>query len=338
MDPASSSGSASQPPPAPAPAADAGGPGVGKGRAVAALVVGMAGSGKTTLMQRLNLHCAEQKRPAYYVNMDPATRTVPFSAGIDIRDTVDYKQVMQKYGLGPNGAIMTSLNLFATRFDQVLDILEKRSAEGVEHVFLDTPGQIEAFTWSASGMIITETLALQFPTVLLFVVDTPRTSNPTTFMSNMLYACSILYKTHLPIVLVLNKTDVTPADFAMEWMSDFEKFQEALDSARSQSYLTSLNRSMALMLEEFYRNLRAVPVSAASGEGISDLLDAIQAAAGDYEQDYLPEIQRRKREAEEKERQRQVDSMDKLMQDMRMPPPPGGADSDGEGSSRNSPS
>lgn len=39
----------------------------------------------------------------------------------------DCSQVMSQYGLGPNGAITTSLNLFATRFDQVLDLLEKRS-------------------------------------------------------------------------------------------------------------------------------------------------------------------------------------------------------------------
>jgi hypothetical protein len=30
-----------------------------------------------------------------------------------------WRQVMRQYQLGPNGAIMTSLNLFATRFDQV---------------------------------------------------------------------------------------------------------------------------------------------------------------------------------------------------------------------------
>ena len=32
---------------------------------------------------------------------------------------VNYKNVMKQYGLGPNGGILTSLNLFATRFDQV---------------------------------------------------------------------------------------------------------------------------------------------------------------------------------------------------------------------------
>lgn len=62
-------------------------------------------------------------------------------------------------------------------------------------MFVDTPGQIEVFTWSASGSIITETLAATLPTCLIYVVDTPRSANPVTFMSNMLYACSILYKT-----------------------------------------------------------------------------------------------------------------------------------------------
>jgi hypothetical protein len=44
-------------------------------------------------------------------------------------------------------------------------------------------------------------------------------------MSNMLYACSIMYKFKLPFIIVLNKTDITSAEFALEWMTDYEKFQ-----------------------------------------------------------------------------------------------------------------
>jgi len=47
----------------------------------------------------------------------------------DIRDTVNYKEIMKQYGLGPNGGIVTSLNLFATRFDQVMGFIEKRAPE-----------------------------------------------------------------------------------------------------------------------------------------------------------------------------------------------------------------
>jgi hypothetical protein len=34
---------------------------------------------------------------------------------------------------------------------------------------VDTPGQIEIFTWSASGAIVTESFASTFPTCVLFV-------------------------------------------------------------------------------------------------------------------------------------------------------------------------
>ena len=103
---------------------------------------------------------------------------------------------------------------------QVISVIEKR-ADQLDYVLVDTPGQIEIFTWSASGAIITESFASTFPTVVTYVVDTPRSVNPNTFMSNMLYACSILYKTRLPLVLAFNKTDVAQHQFALEVQSKF---------------------------------------------------------------------------------------------------------------------
>ena len=79
----------------------------------------MAGSGKTSFVQRIHAHLHQKERPTYLVNLDPAVYQVPFDPNIDIRDTVNYKEVMKQYGLGPNGGIVTSLNLFATKFDQV---------------------------------------------------------------------------------------------------------------------------------------------------------------------------------------------------------------------------
>lgn len=98
---------------------------------------------------------------------------------------------------------------------QVVSLIERR-ADQLDYVLVDTPGQIEIFTWSASGAIITEAFASTFPTVITYVVDTPRSASPITFMSNMLYACSILYKTRLPLVLAFNKTDVAQHEFALE--------------------------------------------------------------------------------------------------------------------------
>eukprot|EP00753_Platysulcus_tardus_P013742 PLAT3844.2.p1 GENE.PLAT3844.2~~PLAT3844.2.p1 ORF type:complete len:430 (+),score=196.54 PLAT3844.2:23-1291(+) len=293
---------------------DSGLPSVVEG-AIVCLVVGMAGSGKTTLMQRLNAHTYMAGQPAYIVNLDPAVLHLPYEAHIDIRDSVDYKRVQKQYKLGPNGAIMTALNLFATKFDKVASILETRAKE-YDHVFVDTPGQIEVFNWSASGSIITESLAATLPTVLLFVVDTPRCTAPQTFMSNMMYACSMMYKTRLPVVVVFNKVDVVSHDFAMEWMQDYEAFQDALDADRSESYMSNLTRSMSLVLDEFYSKLRAVGVSAATGAGMDDFFAAVADAGNEYYEHYRPDLERRVAAKRARQAARRKADLDRLRADL----------------------
>lgn len=325
-------------------------------KALSVLVIGMAGSGKSTFAGALSRHLSSsstsadgsettaREKDAYLVNLDPAVGALNYEPNVDIRDTIDYKRVMEEYNLGPNGGILTALNLFTTKFDQVLSILERRSTE-VDHIVLDTPGQIEIFTWSASGTIITDSLASAMPTCVAYVIDTPRTTAPATFMSNMLYACSIMYKTKLPFVLVFNKTDLQSHDFALEWMADFEAFQAALskgnatdqvdvttrrpvggrisgamegDGGEGGSYMNSLMNSMALVLDEFYQNIRAVGVSSTTGEGMTDLVGALNAAREEYEAEYKPELERIRNMKKAKEEGRKKAEVAKMMKDLRV--------------------
>ncbi|KAG0046452.1 hypothetical protein BGZ83_008392 [Gryganskiella cystojenkinii] len=290
-------------------------PAPGEKRPPVILCIGMAGSGKTTFMQRLNAHLHAKKQPPYILNLDPAVGQLPFAANIDIRDTVNYKEVMKQYNLGPNGGILTALNLFTTKFDQVLGFVEKR-APTLDYILVDTPGQIEIFTWSASGSIITDTLAATYPTMIAYIIDTPRTAAPATFMSNMLYACSILYKTKVPFILVFNKTDVKSHDFALEWMTDFEAFQEAL--RKDSSYMSSLMTSMCLALDEFYAHLKVVGVSAVTGAGMDDFLKAVDEAVVEYDQDYKPELERVLEERRQKKEAEKEEQMARLLKDMAM--------------------
>lgn len=65
-------------------------------KATGIIVIGMAGSGKTTFMQRVNSYLHEKQQPPYVLNLDPAVTHLPFTANIDIRDTVDYQEVMKQ--------------------------------------------------------------------------------------------------------------------------------------------------------------------------------------------------------------------------------------------------
>ena len=43
------------------------------------------------------------------------------------------------------------------------------------------------------------------------------------------------------------RVDVVPCDFAMDWMRDSDSFQEALQTEQSDTYMSSLTHSMAMV-------------------------------------------------------------------------------------------
>ena len=61
------------------------------------ITIGMAGAGKSTFVQRMNSYLHAQETPPYILNLDPAVTHVPFEPNIDIRDTVNYHEVMKQF-------------------------------------------------------------------------------------------------------------------------------------------------------------------------------------------------------------------------------------------------
>lgn len=60
------------------------------------ITIGMAGAGKSTFVNRINSHLGSHNKPPYVLNLDPAVTTTAFEPNIDIRDTVNYREVMRQ--------------------------------------------------------------------------------------------------------------------------------------------------------------------------------------------------------------------------------------------------
>lgn len=82
------------------------------------------------------------------------------------------------------------------------------------------------------------------------------------------------------------------------------------------TYMGSMVQSMGLLLEEFYRALRVVGVSAFTGEGMDEFFVKVDEAVREYERDYRPAFEAAVEERRSLERVQQKDSLDRLMKDL----------------------
>src|SRR3989304_969901 len=114
-------------------------------------IVGMAGSGKSTLTAAYLEWLKSGEQDAIVVNMDPGATALPYNPDIDSRSYVDVQKLMIDYQLGPNGALIMASDLIA---DHLEEIREEIDAANPDVVLVDTPGQIELFAFREGGRVI----------------------------------------------------------------------------------------------------------------------------------------------------------------------------------------
>lgn len=200
---------------------------------------------------------------------------------------------MKTHKLGPNGSIMTCLNIFATKIDKLINFISEKKKEKQQIFIIDTPGQIEVFNWSASGQIISSSVASVLPTFSVFLADSVRCQNPNTFMSNMLFCCSVLFRLKLPVCVLFNKSDCVRKEERRlgKWLCDYDLFLEDLKEFKG-SYLASLSRSLCFALDDFYRELRFFFVSSLSGEGLGEFCAVLDCMRKEYFECYYQDLKR----------------------------------------------
>ncbi|ERE76870.1 GPN-loop GTPase 3-like protein [Cricetulus griseus] len=85
----------------------------------AQLVMGPAGSGKSTYCSTMVQHCEALNRSVQVVNLDPAAEHFNYPVMADIRELIEVDDVMEDSSLrfGPNGGLVFCMEYFANNFD-----------------------------------------------------------------------------------------------------------------------------------------------------------------------------------------------------------------------------
>lgn len=134
------------------------------------MVVGPAGSGKSSLVQAYSTWLTKEiGAKVYKVNLDTAAEYIPYEPDFDVRTYIDAHRIAKELGLGPNGALVKSMDMLVER----IDIVEKAIANAdADFVLIDTPGQMEVFIFRDIAFKLTEALKrVSQNVVAIFVLD-----------------------------------------------------------------------------------------------------------------------------------------------------------------------
>ena len=229
-------------------------------------IVGTAGSGKSLLTASLEKWLVGSDLSVTVVNLDPGVDSPPYTSDVDIREYVDYGEVMSSFGLGPNGALVASLDMAVSSVD---DIREEIIDTDRDYVLVDCPGQMELFAYRRSGIEITGSFSPD-TSFLAFLFDSTLVSQIGGFLSISLLATSVQLRLNIPIAHIITKIDLLKphqVEDVLTWRED------PFDAIESE---TGMAREFSLYIGQMIEGLGQiplVPVSALTGEGL-DLLSA----------------------------------------------------------------
>ncbi len=234
------------------------------------VVLGPAGSGKTTLVGSYGRWLESRGVKVGYVNLDPGADYLPYKPDFDIRKYIRVTDVMKKYNLGPNGAFIKSADLMLELGDQIYRELVRIPSD---YVLVDTPGQMELFVFRENGPELLGILKrIGFP-VAIVVFDPLLAKKPSDLVALKLMATVIQLRLDVDSIPILNKADVEISDEVARSLEEELVLMEAL--SREAGVRADLAQSLVQVMDDYRQATRLVRVSALSGSGFDELYDII---------------------------------------------------------------
>jgi hypothetical protein len=207
-------------------------------------IIGTAGSGKTTLTGALKEYILNRNPEvsAITINLDPGVKDMPYIPDIDIRDYIVLDEVMEKYGLGPNGATILASDLMIQYID---DLRYEIDQYNPDWVLVDTAGQLELFSFRETGPLIANTLGIQpVQKSVSFLFDANFVLRPNGFISTLLLAASVQFRfKNISQINILSKADLLEEDqidMIINWSQDFRALEDSTNE-REQGLIRELS-------------------------------------------------------------------------------------------------
>ncbi|MBY9015032.1 MAG: ATP/GTP-binding protein [Candidatus Lokiarchaeota archaeon] len=189
---------------------------------------------------------------AITLNLDPGVKVMPYTPDIDIRDYLVLEEVMTKYGLGPNGAMILASDLMVNFLD---DLKYEIDEYNPDWVFVDTAGQLELFAFRETGPLIASSLGFgSIQRAVSFLFDSNLVLRPNGFISTLLLAASVQFRfRNIPQINVLSKADLLSEDqieMVVNWSQDFKALEDSTNERES-----GLIRELSMLISEVFSQL-----------------------------------------------------------------------------------
>jgi len=253
----------------------------------AQLVIGPAGSGKSTYCSTLATHAETIGRRVDVVNLDPAAEHFTYQPIFDVRDLIGVEDAMEdeELKLGPNGGLVFCWEYLMSNTDWLEEQINSGVEDGVEieddYILFDCPGQIELYTHMKVVRQFVDLLQTwNFRVCGVFLIDSHFMVDGAKFLSGAMAALSAMVNLEIPHVNVLSKIDLLgkdarkqldvflePDTLALTSISASES--EAHKSVFDQKY-AALSESLGRVLDD-YSLVKFVPLDITNEENISDL-------------------------------------------------------------------
>ena len=202
---------------------------------------------------------------------------MPYSPDIDIKDYITLEEVMNKYGLGPNGGMILASDIMVNYLD---DIKEEIDDFNPDWILVDTAGQLELFAFRETGPLIASALGFgDVQRAVSFLFDSNFVMRPNGFISTLLLAASVQFRfQNISQINVLSKCDLLDEDqidVVVNWSQDFQALEDSTNQREK-----GLMRELSMLLGDVFIQLGStaelIPSSTREERGLDLLFGYLQ--------------------------------------------------------------